>query len=296
MKNIYAANVYKLFELLERKYGYRYKASLFKALMGNVEGTLDNKAFNINFDGEQYLVISTNLRTKDVLNELLPILKKLMKNAKPICSYDLQMEGLEEVRSTMEWDIKDPDGRLKKIINGKAFPEGFKIHNLKLYNSKKIEDYLENAEEKENNSKSARIYGVDPGCISDVEEINNLSEVDLYLAIDAMNEYIRICRYNMAQRKSSETDLMEGQYALEYMIYQTTKFGVELPEPAFGKHIVATPSYNAWYMFYAHHFKNFLTEEQRQAFLEAERKGQDTSSFMPSGNWADLLENKKSRK
>ena len=137
---------------------------------------------------------------------------------------------------------------------------------------------------------NAKIYGIYPGSIKDVETINNLNEVDLYFAIDAMGGHIWSCRHNMAHGRIPEIDLTEEQYALEYMVYQTTKFGVELPAPEIDKHINSTPSYWAWFRFYDNHFKNFLTNEQWQAFQKARSNGKDTSAFMPSGHWTDLLE------
>ncbi len=81
------------------------------------------------------------------------------------------------------------------------------------------------------------------------ETINNLSEVDLYFNIDAMGEYTWRCCYDMTHERIPKIDLTEDQYALEYMAYQTTKFGVELSEPTINKHITVTPSYNSWYGF-----------------------------------------------
>lgn len=68
------------------------------------------------------------------------------------------------------------------------------------------------------------------------------------------------------------------------------KFVVELEEPTIDKHITPTPSYRAWFQFYDNHFKNVLTNEQWNAFQQAQKDGQDTSAFMPTGNWTDLLE------
>lgn len=87
-----------------------------------------------------------------------------------------------------------------------------------------------------------------------------------------------------------EIDLTEEEYAIEYMVYQTTKFGVELPEPEIDKHVTATPSYNAWYKFYSNHFKNVLSDEEWHAFQRARENGEDISAYMPTGNWQDLLE------
>jgi len=191
---------------------------------------------------------------------------------------------------TIEWDIIAPEKRIKEIVNGRAFSDGAKVLNLKLWNGKEVSEYLESEQEKENRMKKARIYGIDPGSIQDVERINNLSEVDLFFAIDAIGSHIWKCKHDMAHGRIPEIDLTEEQYALEYMVYQTTKFGVELPTPQIDKHIIATPSYSAWYEFYSRHFKNALTDEQWQAFQQAQKNGQDTSIFMPSGHWTDLLE------
>ena len=285
-------NSWQLEELLEKKYGERFEADFLSSLMGGVSGSFDSKRFHITFKGGEYLLISTSADGRAVLEELLPTLTEVMGNENPICSYDLQSSGIEkkDAEPTIEWDIVAPQDRIKEIVNGRAFSDGAKVLNLKLNNGKSVSDYLESEKDKEERIKNARIYGIDPGSIQDVERINNLSEVDLYFMIDAMGGHIWRCKHNMAHGRIPEIDLTEEQYALEYMVYQTTKFGVELPEPEMDKHITATPSYNAWYKFYADHFKYTLTDEQWKAFQRAQESGQDTSAFMPSGHWTDLLE------
>ena len=283
---------WELEELLTKKYGDRFETDFLSSLMGGVNGALDSKSFKITFKGNEYLLISTSPKTRELLDELLPTLIEVMGDTQPICSYNLQSSGLEEkdAMPTIEWDVVAPENRIKEIVNGRAFSDGARILNLKLYNGKEVSNYLESEQEKEDRIKNARIYGIDPGSISDVEKINNLSEVDLYFAIDAMGGHIWRCKHDMAHGRIPEIDLTEEQYALEYMVYQTTKFGVELPVPEIDKHITATPSYNAWYKFYSSHFKDVLTDEQWNAFQQAQRNGQDTSAFMPSGHWTDLLE------
>lgn len=286
-------NSWQLEELLVKKYGERFEADFLSSLMGDgVSGSFDSKRFHITFKGGEYLLISTSFDGKAILDELLPTLTEVMGDENPICTYDLQSLGTEEkdAKPTIEWDVVAPQDRIKEIVNGRAFSDGTKILNLQLYNGKDVSDYLESEQEKEDRIKNARIYGIDPGSISDVEKINNLSEVDLYFAIDAMGGHIWRCKHDMAYGRIPVINLTEEQYALEYMVYQTTRFGVELPAPEIDKHIIATPSYNAWYKFYSDHFKNTLTDEQWNAFQQAQREGQDTSAFMPSGHWTDLLE------
>lgn len=292
MEKTTVSSSWELEKLLTKKYGDRFEADFLSSLMDGVNGSLDSKRFKITFKGNEYLLISTSPKTRELLDELLPVLTEVMGDTQPICSYDLQSSGLQEkdAMPTIEWDVVAPENRIKEIVNGRAFSDGAKILNLKLYNGKEVSDYLESEQEKEDRIKNARIYGIDPGSIKDVERINNLSEVDLYFAIDAMGGHIWRCRHDMAHGRIPEIDLTEEQYALEYMVYQTTKFGVELPTPEIDKHITSTPSYNAWYKFYSSHFKDVLTDEQWNAFQRAQRNGQDTSAFMPTGHWTDLLE------
>ena len=87
-----------------------------------------------------------------------------------------------------------------------------------------------------------------------------------------------------------ETNLTEEQYALDYMIYQTNRFGTKITIPKAGKQIILTPAYNAWYGFYSDYFNLVLSDEEWKAFLNARRNNQDVSAFLPSGKWQDTLE------
>lgn len=290
-----AKNSCELYTLLEKKYGNRFKADELLAMRGRIDGTFDEKEICITFDGKEYLLISTNCNSKEILNELQPFLTAIMGNEKPICSYDLQSEGLE-IRPTIEWDVVNPENRLKEIINGRAFSDKSKILNLKLYNNNDISKYIESKQEKENRIKNAKIYGIYPGSIKEVDKINELDEINLYFMIDALGGHIWRCRHDMLHGRIPEFDLTEEQYALEYMVYQTKKFGVELEKPEIDKHIAATPSYRAWFSFYDNHFKNVLNTEQWNLFQQKQINGEDISEFLPKGNWKDLLEKPKQKK
>jgi len=143
------------------------------------------------------------------------------------------------------------------------------------------------------NTKNSRIYGIDPGSIKDIELINNLSEVDLYHQIDALGGHIWYCKHAMSHDRIPVIDLTEEEYALEYMVNQTRKFGVELPEPKINNHLSPTASYFAWFRFYDNHFKNILSNEEWNAYQEAKRQGKDVSKYMPTGNWKDTLKEEK---
>lgn len=176
--------------------------------------------------------------------------------------------------STVEWNIKKP---IKKNVNENIYPRGVIINNLKL---KKLEKYKE----------KTRIYGIDPGCIENIEEINNLSEIELYFKIDAMISYITRCRNEMAYGRAYKIDTTEEEYALEYMIYMTTKFGVTIPEPQYGCHIQKTKSFDAWFEFYTNHFKNILSNEEHNKLKIYQMKNQDIATLLPTENWQESNE------
>ena len=147
----------------------------------------------------------------------------------------------------------------------------------------------EEKEVKEETTENTRIYGIDPGNLKDPEEIKSMSELDLYLMIESMGAFIWRCNHDMADNRMEYVDLTEYNYAQEILVYQTTRFGVELAEPEMGKHIEPTESYYAWYKFYSNHFRYTLTDEEWDAFQDARRNGEDVSQYMPAGDWRDSL-------
>lgn len=292
MKQTMVASAYELNELLTKKYGEDLQTDPLRALTGSVAGSFKGAKINITFGKNEYLLISTDSNNANVLEELKPVLREVMGSEEPICSYDLQSEGLEEEQSmpTLEWDIKDPENRIKEVVNGRAFSDGAKLRDLTLYGGRTLENYVEDEKAKEERIANARIYGIDSGSIKDTKPFETMEELDLYFNIDAMGGHIWRCKHDMSHGRIPEIDLIEEQYALEYMVYQTTRFGVELSNPQIDKHITPTASYQAWFRFYDNYFKNELSDEQWRAFQQARKSKSDISEFMPSGNWKDTLE------
>ena len=91
--------------------------------------------------------------------------------------------------------------------------------------------------------ENKKIYGVYPGILSNEEKINSLDEAELFLNLDSMSKFIMKCHQDIALKRLPEIDLTEANYALEYLIYQTTRFGVAIPLPEEGKHVSITPDY-----------------------------------------------------
>jgi hypothetical protein len=139
--------------------------------------------------------------------------------------------------------------------------------NLILFGNRKISDYLEDEKTKK---KRIRIYGIYPGLLDNKDQIDQLSEVDLYFKIDSLSKIIASTLQNANYK--DRPNLIEAQYAIEYCAYQTSKFGVELAKPEIGKHIVSTPSYEAWYHFYDNHFKRELTDEELTEYYDNKKR------------------------
>lgn len=291
MKKTFVSSAFELEKMLKAKFCDDIEIDAFSALMGGVDGEYKGERFKVSFLRDNYLLISISNSGRSLLEQLQPVLSGAV-GENPICCYDLQSDGLEEkdAMPTIEWDIKDPESRIKEIVNGRAFSGGDKLHGLKLFGDRKLENYVEDEKAKIDRITNARIYGVDKGCIIDSEEINKLDEVDLYFRINAMGGHIWRCRHEMAHGRISQIDLTEEEYAIEYMVYQTVKFGVELPEPQIDKHITTTPSYIAWFKFYDSHFKYVLSDSQLKCFQQLKKEGKDVSAFLPAGNWQDTME------
>ena len=105
--------------------------------------------------------------------------------------------------------------------------------------------------------------------------------------ISGMHTYIAELKEKMIRGLMPERDLTEELLGVEYLIYQTRRFGVELDEPAVDKHIAPTPSYLFFMNFYAWHFEEVLNRRERYALAMAIKKGEDIEAFLPSGSWLD---------
>ena len=144
--------------------------------------------------------------------------------------------------------------------------------------------------------ENKRIYGIDPGSLTNTDEIDNLSEIDLYLYIYGLGDYIWKSHIDIGNKKLPNIKLEEETYALEYMINQTKKFGVELPEPIEGKHLTITSSYIDWYTYYTKHFIEDMSEEDFSDFMTKRKKGLNVEEYLPKELWSERNKGKALKK
>ena len=133
-----------------------------------------------------------------------------------------------------------------------------------------------------------KIYGIYPGN-QNPEEINNCSEAELFFKIEYLEMsiwYSTEYTYSLFSQKEVDEILNDLYYGLDYLLYQTTRFGVEFPEPTPGYRVEKNEYYKAWYEFNRNYFNTILTDEE---YIEATLHGPNPSMPLPTENWKNNL-------
>lgn len=130
----------------------------------------------------------------------------------------------------------------------------------------------------------------DGGLLSDSSCVLTCTEQQLYFYINAFGGMIWRLKHDMAHgRIKEEIDLTPYQYAIEYCVMHTPRFGVEIEEPKEGEHVKTTKSYWAWFKWWDEYFQRTLSQEEYDDYMNKVRNGEDISQFRPKGDWHDLL-------
>lgn len=131
-----------------------------------------------------------------------------------------------------------------------------------------------------------KIYGEYPGSIKNVEDVNKLTEVELFLAISSLENYLLTYKRVTAFNMSKGIDISDDEYALEYLINRTQNFGVELEKDIQGK-VIKTGDYACWYQYFMQHFNKILTRGEFKKFLELKSKGYNVSRYLPNDSYLE---------
>ena len=254
-----------------------------------VHGTFDGKKLLISLTPHEGIRAASD--DLEVLETITPALSYVMDDNAPICRYNAKNEPSDKISIiNLEWDIKDPEKRIKDIVNGRGVGEELIIENVTPLNGRDASEYIDTEEEKmafaleeEERRKNAKVYGIYPGII-DPEEVKNMPEYEVYLTINSLMR--QKVKATILSQLGQEVDTTELDYGFAYLVYQTTRFGVELPEPEVDKGIDLTASFEAWLSFWQEHFSEF-SEDQWKSFNALKESGRDISDFLPSGSWKD---------
>lgn len=134
------SNNFELAQLLIKEFYPRINIDQQLLLDGVIQGTLDGKLFKIEFVADEYMNISTYSDNRELLDEFLPLLKRVMANTEPLCFYDVKSPFIveDEFVSVLEWELLYPQETLYDIASGKVFNYRAKILNFNVFNSNKI--------------------------------------------------------------------------------------------------------------------------------------------------------------
>lgn len=285
MKKMLVDNIKDLCIALKNEFGNDINIEPENINSKVVIGTFKNEALTIYFKKNQSLIIFC-----DKANELIPILSTLMQNKNPIAIYELQIEQPKIIsrQTTVEWHVSNPEKRLKYLLNGNGFDFEYQIQNLKLFNNRDIKSYLT----KETLNK-IRIYGIDPGNILNPEIFTNMSEQDLFFNLIKITAYFMDNVEYIKNNLIPDMDIKKLEYAIEYIVYQTTRFGVEFPKPAPFQHIYNNESFQNWFNHCQSYIKD-LNSEQYNEFIQRLKLNKDVSMFI-SGNNGNIPEENKNK-
>jgi len=139
-------------------------------------------------------------------------------------------------------------------------------------------------------------WGIDPGTFimkKGVEILKSGSEYGVYGIIDVLDRFIHNVKHasqlnheiGMPMPIEVADDMIRAQYALEFAVMQSRRFGVEIPDPKPGEHVDRTDSYKAWYEWWDTYIQRDMTSEQWGELNALLETGGDLSKFRPSGDW-----------
>lgn len=122
------------------------------------------------------------------------------------------------------------------------------------------------------------------------EKINEMSEHDVWKAINTIGGFLfwELHDRNKPWRTPvSPKEKQNLQYALEFLVYYTKKFGVEFSkEPTEEEHVERSASYNEWYTFWQKHFENMPKKEYSE-YISGRISGADVTKYLPKKTWQE---------
>lgn len=251
-----------------------------------LEGAINGKIFRISYSKNLFLMLSTNETTSELIEELIPHLSVVMGNTPPICRYSIftqSMSLISEAKPTVEWDVIEPKKRLKMLVNGLAYNGSNKCLNLQIFENGEFTTDTKKYEDSNFEKANGKKYGLHIGSIGSFNDEYFKNPIKLFLTIEYLNSKI-IENNEIGSKNGIIIDNTENEHALDFCIYQTKRFGVELPLPTSKKRMEKTESYIKWHDFYVDHFKNFSIE-QWDDFKKRLSSNSDISKYMPLDDW-----------
>ena len=202
-------------------------------------------------------------------NSIAPV-----KYAAPLLRYSTPTHDV------VEWETFDPETKLRNVAF-EVFTNKTNCYNIQVTHPKyKLEDFREY-------TYFGNMDGYVPKEIQ--EDINNLSEFELYYNIKQLYELYNYYEKLEAKLESDQAEAQERiMYNIDYLLQRTKKYGVKAFEPS-PEPYGLTQEQMAWYTWWDEAFTN-LMEERPWTLQEWKKfpKGYDPS-FRPKGSYMEYL-------
>lgn len=116
------------------------------------------------------------------------------------------------------------------------------------------------------------------------KEVENYPEIELFYMIYIIKSILYIIKL-----EGSNIDISEDLYALDYCIYQTKKYGVDIQKPLNDEYLSENESFKLWYNWWYTYFKYDLPYNVWLSCRETEYQNCNIDLFRPQGNWKKEL-------
>ncbi len=192
--NNYCEACQELYDVISDEFGDRFVGEEMKIYEGAVYGKIDSKEFFFRpFLTEDGIIgglalSAVSKEDSNVLNDLIPVLTKIMNGNEPICTFDLEasfkindsiISSITKTLPIIEWDIVDPEKRIADIKAGKTLTADEKINNLCIYNRK-------------NNSNNSQVHELTEEDQNRVNELLSSRQKKLEKYIELKREVARL--------------------------------------------------------------------------------------------------------
>ncbi len=176
-------------------------------------------------------------------------------NEHPLCSYSLTYRDFEEQNKVIEWNLKQPEERISTLMERQICSRGEIIDNLELYGNRDINNYIDLEEVAMMNriDDGIPIYGItlyrDPAM--PILSVDCLTEQELFAFINFyMNKLNKMKKLSKEELRSVYGYYTKDvEFYVYYLIYQTKRFGVEMPKlDPYRK--IESKSFDEWFEYW----------------------------------------------
>ncbi len=252
--------------------------------VGRTKCKINKLNIEASFSREEFFILEIRgslLPLDEEIQPLLDHISEIMGDVRPMCGYRLISRN-DGINYAYEWNVVDPDERIRELVNGRSHSDGSRVEKISLYNDKDIDNYVEKTKEK-------RIVGIDPGKYYRSSDDEITDEVSFWWRV-----HDTAVSYQETKNGINKSDPEELKFYLEYLANQSKRFGVDTSDVSETVLPTESKEFVTWYSFYRDHFfsrkPGCLTGEQLDNYYQVKERGLDTSVFMPSGNWRDSLD------